>query len=454
MSVIGKEKRDCLGLNKSATEDSLGPGSYLGTSNIGSRNKGLKFSNKSYSRALEGIQGSRPIFDIKDLNDSKDHANTGISSLQSDFKTGVSEVRKMRERIKSIPRNCKNIISPRPNNSFISKVQRFSFNKKETEYVPGPGSYAQNSHWDNKGTIKMLKDRSVPDLRVSKEFSGRNVNLPNLKSLCLDYINSEGSEFLKLKRISKNNSMKDDSVGPGQYNLSNSLQSGIKVNWHASNTSRELPSLKALKNQEPDIGPGKYFPVFGNEVSNAKAARRSLQNLSSLRKSKQEFLQKIKNKAIDQESLIKPVELKKDLPGPGYYNINFEIQTSTTKPEQFQFFGSTSDRFPSIRKDLEENNISPGKYSKEFPEKINFKLKRANKIKKEVPFGASEDRFYDKISAAPLSNPEPPAKTPQKNLQIKKPFVGSPTKKFLEAFQNADLFPQRCSSKPTNLIKK
>lgn len=128
--------------------------------------------------------------------------------------------------------------------------------------------------------------------------------------------------------------------------------------------------------------------------------------MSALRKSKNELLQKCKDKSIGQDSLVKPVELKKDPPGPGHYNVNFEVQLNNSKAEQFQFFGSSSDRFPAIRKNLEEENISPGKYNREFPGKINFKFEKSKKVKKEVPFGASEDRFYDKKPTSGTSSPD------------------------------------------------
>ena len=118
------------------------------------------------------------------------------------------------------------------------------------------------------------------------------------------------------------------------------------------------------------------------------------------------------------------------MPGPGHYNILSENKQSKKKSNIFQFFGSSSDRFPPLRKNIEDKNICPGMYSQDFQDKI----KKENR--KEVPFGASENRFFGLKSLSVEFSPgnfhlkalAEKYKTKQKNF---KGNFGSSEKRFL-----------------------
>jgi len=81
------------------------------------------------------------------------------------------------------------------------------------------------------------------------------------------------------------------------------------------------------------------------------------------------------------------------IPGPGQYNVT-NPSPIMLKPEKFQFFDSSSDRFPRNTKDLENRVMNPGLYSKDTFENSPNAKRNNKRVGKQVPFGASENRFF------------------------------------------------------------
>ncbi|CAI2366950.1 unnamed protein product [Moneuplotes crassus] len=393
MSIIGKEERNCLKLNKSATEDNIGPGSYPSPSIIGRNNKTLKFSNKSGSKINKRFDEEEPLKDIrKFVHRNNNKAYEIGESSQHDFVVGFSEIGRINGKTRITPEKCNSIQTPRPDNSFISKVERYSFCKKETDFVPGPGYYNQKNQWSSRDSNKHKKS-SVPDLRVKKGYSCKYPESHIKDNLDSVLLLPDASGLLTFKTNTSTEVLKNDSFDSSYHNLAKSFQNNKKPNFHTSSVAKNLPSLKYTLKGEADALPKKYYPVFENEFIKAKAVRRSLQNLLPIQSPKKKSTLEVIKKDQRVKSLAERKELK-DAPGPGHYDIKFDVQVRKAKPEQFQFFGSNSKRFPSIKRNHETSNISPGMYDDEIHEEMYYKLQKDNKIKKKVPFGASENRFF------------------------------------------------------------
>mmetsp|Transcript_1216 Transcript_1216/g.1100 ORF Transcript_1216/g.1100 Transcript_1216/m.1100 type:complete len:188 (-) Transcript_1216:701-1264(-) len=186
---------------------------------------------------------------------NKNKRNKHMSSHSTDFTPGpgyyepvggFKDIKNIKEYSEKIAKLKGEKNSIQPNHSFVSKVQRFNFNKRENEYVPGPGSYNQKSDWgEGKGT-KIMKSSSVPEIKIDKTKLKPNFKLP-IGEFNLGF---EGNKIKKMKFLENLNQklkfsgLNEDTVGPGQYNINKDKKKGRSTNWHASKTVRELPSLK------------------------------------------------------------------------------------------------------------------------------------------------------------------------------------------------------------------
>jgi len=120
------------------------------------------------------------------------------------------------------------------------------------------------------------------------------------------------------------------------------------------------------------------------------------------------------NKGVISEELNRVMK-GKEVPGPGYYEINQSFNKNDV-PQQFQYFGSLAERFPH-ESSKEENKLGPGLYFRDDT----FIRSPKKTQKKIVPFGSKTRR--DEISGNNIQEcPGPGAYDNVNDISPKKSF--------------------------------
>lgn len=129
----------------------------------------------------------------------------------------------------------------KPLNAFASKVERFNEKEvKEKSHTPGPGQYSQQSNW-----IKMQKTGPKPEWQMVPWT--KQTNPPSIPSHdnVFGYEENEKGMLIKSKNADKNSGhtgVKNDTVGPGKYDLVKGMGTTSKgFKWHKPEGRRKPP---------------------------------------------------------------------------------------------------------------------------------------------------------------------------------------------------------------------
>ncbi|EGR29892.1 hypothetical protein IMG5_146650 [Ichthyophthirius multifiliis] len=352
------------------------------------------------------------------------HQNYNIKKLYAGFNSTVERQKEFQQiiitpgpgdyNIQKIPQNNekqllnKNIKSQnnnkKPTQIFCGNQKRFEdYITKEKQLIPGPGSYdydeqqfqmkskkqnIQNSDYIISHLLKLNKYQSVPSIPSKYNQYGYTENEENQMNLNQLPLHSyQGT--------------KQDSVGPGQYeiNYSSLIKEKYKgTQWHKYKSRNDNILIK----QQENIGPGTY------DVTNKQIPIYKLKQSPGfiLDQSKEQANQRLKNKLKkeNQEEQEDEEYINGATPGPGYYYNS--IPKKTIKPEKFQNFGSfTPNRF-SIEKQ-QQILIGPGQYDPKvsglFANKQYIKDRVIQNLLKGYKgnFGVNEKRFKDQIDEIP-----------------------------------------------------
>jgi len=265
-----------------------------------------------------------------------------------------------------------NVQGLKPTSNFASKVERFNNKKKDNQNL-GPGRYVPEDNW-----VKNAKKTSKAH---SQQFQWeRPPNAPSIPSheSVFGYEETKSGILKKQKNPEKViTGIKEDRVGPGQYELPNSIAGSKKgtIQWKKTKTKR----FKTKKPKENNaVGPGHYqvektdiFPIYKYMQSSVFASKVERATSMQIKRRKRGIPVVGHSRPITAyHHLTKPKieHFEEDLSsdddngGPGYY-INHENLSSFNKniaPKRKQFFGSTVARFDSEGK--KKSKVGPGSY--------------------------------------------------------------------------------------------
>ena len=141
---------------------------------------------------------------------------------------------------------------------FMSKDQRFKYSTKDIEN-PGPGTYLSDNTFKPNHT-QMVKTK----LTSKKNMMNQSAYLPSPKKVvsipaktqCFGYeINQENSTMMNEdpERIKKHTGLRDDIIGPGQYELNNDkewISQNKGTNWSKSKTTKTDFGFKQNKSDD------------------------------------------------------------------------------------------------------------------------------------------------------------------------------------------------------------
>ncbi|CAD8101748.1 unnamed protein product [Paramecium primaurelia] len=226
--------------------------------------------------------------------------------------------------------------------SFKSGIERFQEDKKVKE-IPGPGHYdtvKNNSH--NQQTTS-FRNQKIDDIR-NQNLKRRIKSIPEPKTqIGMVY---EDIETLAQHQKVLQEQKKQKIVGPTTYEIPQSKQAK-GISWDKSTKPR------FQQEQSTDLGPGKY-----NVPDEKKRKNKSPAFLSETVRSYYDKLIYKTNREIN-AGLRKQINYKDQYsPGPGQYNdfrASIKVQK---KAKEFQFFGSSLERF----REIQEKSVGPGDY--------------------------------------------------------------------------------------------
>ena len=171
-----------------------------------------------------------------------------------------------------------------------------------------------------------------------------------------------------------------DSVGPGHYNNQKLPKGNIGTNWHISKTIREVQPFK-IKENNAEVGPGKYnSDIKAIMLDISSRNKKSISNKRSMRKV--DSLPRIeRNEFLEFLDTPKPKKRKKQefnlgKLGPGYYDHSYLTMKAESKPEMHQNFGSSSERFPAKRVEINKSMISQKAHIRSLNAKIDENIKK------------------------------------------------------------------------------
>lgn len=145
--------------------------------------------------------------------------------------------------------------------------------------------------------------------------------------------------------------VKQDTVGPGQYEVRGMPSRRTGTNWHSSRASRFVFTESEAKNSK--VGPGTYDVVRGVGQSKSKAKGTS-SFTSAVPKSVFVVQEKPSRLQEDEE------EYCERPPGPGSYNPKSGAFEQRPFPNSVQQFGATASRFGTSNP--LGTNLGPGYY--------------------------------------------------------------------------------------------
>ncbi len=385
MAFVNRSNRH-IALSSNETNE-IGPGQYLAqdVKKNGDKQSKAPFNintyrnNKIKKDDVPG-PGSYEAFDkfnkFKKLSErSSDNANprTIIKSIEGEGAQGIENMNQV----------VSFVINDKKQSGFGSKEKRFKYGEYKSD-LPGPGHYSTNEliRSSHASTSPMANFNHAKDLNSPN----RVITIPS-KNLCYGYsVNNKGVLEMNQDpdRVFRFNGTKNDSVGPGSYEI-NKSDRWIKnsVDW-SKNVDRSIGGNDTtMANSNATLLSGNSEHVTDISTNNKREVDKiALQkNRSMLIKhisNKRKNLVKIAKENSDQETLIDKL-INNETPGPGYYLSN---ETKTVpKTEQFPSFGSRSPRFPiHLLLSTFNNEVGPGYY---YKDETKFQKKKMDDIIKQ-----------------------------------------------------------------------
>lgn len=288
--------------------------------------------------------------------------------------------------------------------NFASKVPRFNANKKNLNPNLGPGRYVPQSEW-----IKESKRPQKPEFQqIQWQRAPNPPSIPSHDNV-FGYEETKAGDLKKQKNPEKIiTGVKEDRVGPGQYNIPEAIGKTKKgvVKWKKANK-------KASK--QDNVGPGHYqveknmmFPIYKYKQSSVFASNVERATSVQVKKRQKNKLPVGKTRPITayhnvlrEKMGYVDTELSSDSdveqPGPGYYISNENVTAFNPKrvPQRQQFFGSTVARFEDKIKS--KAKVGPGSYNYDNVSASAATRASSHYQNRRPPFSSSGIRFENKV---------------------------------------------------------
>ncbi|CAD8071620.1 unnamed protein product [Paramecium primaurelia] len=225
--------------------------------------------------------------------------------------------------------------------AFKSGIERFQEDKKVKE-IPGPGYY-ETQQINTQQKQPLFLNQKIDDIR-SQNLRRRINSIPEPKTQ-IGMIYDDIETLAQHQKVMKEQKQQKV-VGPTTYEIQQQQQYR-GLSWDKSTRPR------FDQEQTNEIGPGKYNIVEEKKRRNGSPAFLS----ESVRSYYDQLIYKT-NREIN-AGLRKQINFKDQYsPGPGQYNENRVAIKIQQKAKEFQFFGSSLERFKLVQ----DSNVGPGDY--------------------------------------------------------------------------------------------
>ncbi|CAD8179473.1 unnamed protein product [Paramecium pentaurelia] len=394
MAFVFQAERD---LNQSTTQvpANVGPGTYTLLKTQPARQQVVPFNTQTL-RCKPIKQNSLPGPGSYNINFVNAGQKVVLQSTQSDVQ--ILEM-------------------PKQHSVFASKCRRFQEGSKNEN--PGPGSYEpemiqqqryQMATQENlvEQLMKLNKYKSIPSIPSNSQIHGYTDN-GTLE------LNKSPEEILT--------GLKNDSVGPGQYDLKDLFEQNKNrgFNWHKSKQPKLAPVVSKEKQQL--VGPGNYeipevnqplYKLMPSGSFQSKTQRLfDMERGQKARSFMRYQFEKKRNQLISNPQFAdlqdEEIEYIEDAtPGPGYYYKDSTTASTYSKSAtkiDTQCFGSKQKRFED---EQVSTSIGPGDYRVDVP------LANKSLSYKQPPFMSSNSRFDAKLQE---KRPGPQTYNPKQTLE-------------------------------------
>ena len=286
------------------------------------------------------------------------------------------------------------IIKKEGQTPFLFKSQRFKKIRNEFSF-PGPGSYNLDR---SKLSFRRNKSQIRPDSNISLHNNINSVNnvatIPAKKQEFGYNIDNNGDLILAVDPIADFcfSGTKTNSIGPGRYNpvIKDKIHC---VRWDKS-SGRKHGSLFGVNTENVNNEMTKNTSLFDTDISTL----RSTNEKNPIKKQIPKYYRMITYKSIrsipNNDNEEHYIDIKKEIDflthknniisGPKKsrnYLLNYNILRYPSKPDEFQFFGSSNERNTGETLILNDNpKVGPGSYFRNTYKKYeNLYLNRKNK---------------------------------------------------------------------------
>ena len=276
---------------------------------------------------------------------------------------------------------------------FIFKSQRFKKIRNELN-IPGPGAYNIGGY---KLSLRKNKSQIRPSSNVSNHYSINSVNnvatIPAKKQEFGYNIDNNGDLVVASDPIADFcfSGTKNDSIGPGRYNPIIKEKNHC-IRWDKS-SGRKPDSLFGVNTENIKNEMTQNSSLIDTDISTLKSSNERKQ----AKKPKPKPFRMITYKSQRSSSTIQDEEEKIDIQKEmDFFNhknniisgpkksrnvlFNFNVMRHQSKPEEFQFFGSSNERNTGEALILNTNTkVGPGSYFRNTYKKFeNFYLNKNN----------------------------------------------------------------------------
>ena len=313
----------------------------------------------------------------------------------------------------------------KPSSNFASKVPRFKQARKGVNPNLGPDRYVPRDDW--------VKDSKRPPKPEFQQIQWQRApNPPSIPSHdnVFGYEETKSGDLKKQKNPEKViTGVKEDRVGPGQYNLPDSLNNRGVVKWRKQNRKKQKSN---------NLGPGHYqvektdmFPIYKYKQSSVFASNVERATSVQVKKRAKNNIPVGKNRPITAYHNVMKEKMgfietendedsEEDHPGPGYYISNENITAFNPKrvPQRQQFFGSTVARFED--KSRSKNKVGPGSYNYDATSASAATRASSHYQQRKPPFSSSGARFEIKKA---IEEPGPGAYQISRLIKLSPHFV-------------------------------
>lgn len=286
----------------------------------------------------------------------------------------------------------------KPSSNFASKVERFTENKKGVNPNVGPDRYVPADDW-----IKESKRPPKPEFQqIQWQRAPNPPSIPSHDNV-FGYEETKSGDLKRQKNPEKViTGVKEDRVGPGQYNVGGAFNAKGIVKW-------KKQGRKTFKQQ--NLGPGHYqvektdmFPIYKYNKSSVFASKVERATSVQVKKRAKNRLPVGQTRPITAYHNVMREKMgfldteiadesEEEMPGPGYYVQNENITSFNPKrvPQRQQFFGSTVARFED--KARAKSKVGPGTYNYDATTASVATRASSHYQQRKPPFSSSGARF-------------------------------------------------------------